>query len=153
MFLEIGCVSIKIQSHTFRASVQLWQLQGYSVSPNWQQSDLRFTRLTNSKSGEVIFYIFFVISGLFWNIISEILFYLFFYLQVLTFKQVTWQTLRIEADASDSCEDAPTTPLRLLTNGGRLNIALKRRVRFIVKKNIDATFIACFVITPHFLTI
>ncbi|XP_073472112.1 bridge-like lipid transfer protein family member 3A [Aquarana catesbeiana] len=100
MFLEIGCVSIKIQSHTFRASVQLWQLQGYSVSPNWQQSDLRFTRLTNSQRGEV-----------------------------LTFKQVTWQTLRIEADASESCEDAPTTPLRLLTNGGRLNIALKRRTK------------------------
>ncbi|KAM5182469.1 bridge-like lipid transfer protein family member 3A isoform 2-T2 [Mantella aurantiaca] len=100
MFLEIGCVSIKIQSHTFRASVQLWQLQGYSVSPNWQQSDLRFTRLTHSQRGEV-----------------------------LTFKQVTWQTLRIEADASESCEDAPTTPLRLLTNGGRLNVALKRRTK------------------------
>ncbi|CAI9537868.1 unnamed protein product, partial [Staurois parvus] len=100
MFLEIGCVSIKIQSHTFRASLQLWQLQGYSVSPNWQQSDLRFTRLTHSQRGEV-----------------------------LTFKQVTWQTLRIEADASESCEDAPTTPLRLLTNGGRLNVALKRRTK------------------------
>ncbi|XP_072279045.1 bridge-like lipid transfer protein family member 3A isoform X2 [Pyxicephalus adspersus] len=100
MFLEIGCVSIKIQSRTFRASLQLWQLQGYSVSPNWQQSDLRFTRLTHSQRGEV-----------------------------LTFKQVTWQTLRIEADASESCDDAPTTPLRLLTNGGRLNVALKRRTK------------------------
>ncbi|XP_018416102.1 PREDICTED: UHRF1-binding protein 1 [Nanorana parkeri] len=100
MFLEIGCVSIKIQSHTFRASLQLWQLQGYSVSPYWQQSDLRFTRLTHSQRGEV-----------------------------LTFKQVTWQTLRIEADASENCDDAPTTPLRLLTNGGRLNLALKRRIK------------------------
>ncbi|XP_068125504.1 bridge-like lipid transfer protein family member 3A [Hyperolius riggenbachi] len=100
MFLDIGCVSIKIQSHTFRASVQLWQLQGYSVSPSWQQSDLRFTRLTHPERGEV-----------------------------LTFKQVTWQTLRIEADASESSDDAPTTPLRLLTNGGRLNVALKRRTK------------------------
>ncbi|XP_075051859.1 bridge-like lipid transfer protein family member 3A [Mixophyes fleayi] len=100
MFIEVGCVSIKIESHTFRASLQLWQLQGYSVSPTWQQSDLRFTRLTHPQRGEV-----------------------------LTFKQVTWQTLRIEADASDSCEDAPTTPLRLLTNGGQLNVTLKRRIK------------------------
>ncbi|XP_075709677.1 bridge-like lipid transfer protein family member 3A isoform X6 [Rhinoderma darwinii] len=100
MFLEIGCVIIKIESQTFRASLQLWQLQGYSVSPTWQQSDLRFTRLTHPQRGEV-----------------------------LTFKQVTWQTLRIEADASESCEDAPSTPLRLLTNGGRLNVALKRRTK------------------------
>ncbi|XP_069612672.1 bridge-like lipid transfer protein family member 3A isoform X2 [Ranitomeya imitator] len=100
MLLEVGCVIIKIESQTFHASLQLWQLQGYSVSPTWQQSDLRFTRLTHPQRGEV-----------------------------LTFKQVTWQTLRIEADASESCEDAPSTPLRLLTNGGKLNIALKRRTK------------------------
>ncbi|CAJ0937845.1 unnamed protein product, partial [Ranitomeya imitator] len=100
MLLEVGCVIIKIESQTFHASLQLWQLQGYSVSPTWQQSDLRFTRLTHPQRGEV-----------------------------LTFKQVTWQTLRIEADASESCEDAPSTPLRLLTNGGKLNIALKRRMK------------------------
>ncbi|XP_063309123.1 bridge-like lipid transfer protein family member 3A [Pelobates fuscus] len=100
MFIDVGCVSIKIKSRTFRASLQLWQFQGYSVSPNWQQSDLRFTRLTHPQWG-----------------------------QVLTFKQITWQTLRIEADASESCEDAPSTPLRLLTNSGRINIALKRRIK------------------------
>ncbi|KAM8977260.1 bridge-like lipid transfer protein family member 3A [Pelodytes ibericus] len=100
MFLDVGCVSIKIESRTFRASLQLWQLQGYSVSPNWQQSDLHFTRLTHPQRGEV-----------------------------LTFKQVKWQTLRIEADASESSEDAPSTPLRLLTSGGRLHIALKRRIK------------------------
>ncbi|XP_063810977.1 bridge-like lipid transfer protein family member 3A isoform X2 [Pseudophryne corroboree] len=100
MFIEVGCVSIKIESHTFRASLQLWQLQGYSVSPTWQKSDLRFTRLTHPQRGEV-----------------------------LTFKQVTWQTLRIEADASESYDDAPSTPLRLLTNGGQMNIALKRRTK------------------------
>ncbi|XP_056413624.1 bridge-like lipid transfer protein family member 3A isoform X3 [Hyla sarda] len=52
MLLEIGCVIIKIESQTFRASLQLWQLQGYSVSPTWQQSDLRFTRLTHPQRGE-----------------------------------------------------------------------------------------------------
>lgn len=47
----------------------------------------------------------------------------------MTFKEITWQTLRIEADASDSGDqDLVTTPLRLITNQGRIQIALKRRV-------------------------
>uniref|UniRef100_A0A8C5LXW3 Bridge-like lipid transfer protein family member 3A n=1 Tax=Leptobrachium leishanense TaxID=445787 RepID=A0A8C5LXW3_9ANUR len=49
--------------------------------------------------------------------------------KVLTFKQVTWQTLRVEAYASETCEDTPSTPLRLLTNSGHLRIALKRRIK------------------------
>ncbi|KAE8623372.1 hypothetical protein XENTR_v10005582 [Xenopus tropicalis] len=100
MFLEVGCVIIKIESRTFHASLQLWQLEGYSVSPNWQKTDLRFTRLTHPHKGEV-----------------------------LTFKEVIWQTLRVEADASEDSEDAPSTPLRLLTSGGRLHVALKRRMK------------------------
>lgn len=49
--------------------------------------------------------------------------------QVLTFKEITWQTLRIEADATDNGDQDPvTTPLRLITNQGRIQIALKRRV-------------------------
>ncbi|XP_018104782.1 UHRF1-binding protein 1 isoform X2 [Xenopus laevis] len=100
MFLEVGCVVIKIESRTFHASLQLWQLQGYSVSPNWQKTDLRFTRLTHPDKGEV-----------------------------LTFKEVIWQTLRVEADASENSEDVPSTPLRLLTSGGRLHVALKRRMK------------------------
>ncbi|XP_044144114.1 UHRF1-binding protein 1 isoform X3 [Bufo gargarizans] len=112
MFLEIGCVIIKIESQAFHASLQLWQLQGYSVSPTWQQSDLQFTRLTHPQRREV-----------------------------LTFKQVTWQTLRIEADASDCCDDAPSTPLRLLTNGGRLNVALKRRTKDCMVLSSKLTFV------------
>lgn len=50
--------------------------------------------------------------------------------QVLTFKELTWQTLRIEADATDNGDQDPiTTPLRLITNQGRIQISLKRRVR------------------------
>lgn len=49
--------------------------------------------------------------------------------QVLTFKEITWQTLRIEADATDNGDqDLVTTPLRLITNQGRIQISLKRRV-------------------------
>lgn len=63
------------------------------------------------------------------NFIHRIKGFYFLPLQVLTFKELTWQTLRIEADATDSGEqDSVTTPLRLITNQGRIQIALKRRV-------------------------
>ncbi|XP_008838342.1 UHRF1-binding protein 1 isoform X1 [Nannospalax galili] len=101
MFIIVNSITIKIHSKAFHASFELWQLQGYSVNPNWQQSDLRLTRVTDPCRGEV-----------------------------LTFKEITWQTLRIEADATDSGDQDPvTTPLRLITNQGRIQIALKRRTK------------------------
>lgn len=101
MFIIVNSITIKIHSKAFHASFELWQLQGYSVNPNWQQSDLRLTRITDPRRGEV-----------------------------LTFKEITWQTLRIEADATDSGDqDLVTTPLRLITNQGRIQIALKRRTK------------------------
>ncbi|XP_004674037.1 PREDICTED: UHRF1-binding protein 1 [Condylura cristata] len=101
MFIVVSSITIKIHSKAFHASFELWQLQGYSVNPNWQQSDLRFTRITDPRRGEV-----------------------------LTFKEITWQTLRIEADATDNGDQDPvTTPLRLITNQGRIQIALKRRTK------------------------
>ncbi|XP_074833519.1 bridge-like lipid transfer protein family member 3A [Carettochelys insculpta] len=101
MFIVVNSITIKIHSKAFHASLELWQLQGYSVNPNWQQSDLRFTRIADSQRGEV-----------------------------LTFKELTWQTLRIEADATDNGDDdLITTPLRLITNQGRIQISLKRRTK------------------------
>ncbi|XP_075411617.1 bridge-like lipid transfer protein family member 3A [Tenrec ecaudatus] len=101
MFIVVNSITIKIHSKAFHASFELWQLQGYSVNPGWQQSDLRLTRITDPHRGEV-----------------------------LTFKEITWQTLRIEADATDSGDQDPvTTPLRLITNQGRIQIALKRRTK------------------------
>ncbi|CAM4684982.1 bridge-like lipid transfer protein family member 3A isoform X1 [Caretta caretta] len=101
MFIVVNSITIKIHSKAFHASFELWQLQGYSVNPNWQQSDLRFTRITDTQRGEV-----------------------------LTFKELTWQTLRIEADATDNGDQDPTTtPLRLITNQGRIQISLKRRTK------------------------
>ncbi|XP_067387540.1 bridge-like lipid transfer protein family member 3A [Emydura macquarii macquarii] len=101
MFIVVNSITIKIHSKAFHASFELWQLQGYSVNPNWQQSDLRFTRITDSHRGEV-----------------------------LTFKELNWQTLRIEADATDNGDQDPiTTPLRLITNQGRIQISLKRRTK------------------------
>ncbi|XP_055119790.2 bridge-like lipid transfer protein family member 3A isoform X2 [Symphalangus syndactylus] len=101
MFIIVNSITIKIHSKAFHAAFELWQLQGYSVNPNWQQSDLRLTRITDPRRGEV-----------------------------LTFKEITWQTLRIEADATDNGDQDPvTTPLRLITNQGRIQIALKRRTK------------------------
>ncbi|XP_031203086.1 UHRF1-binding protein 1 isoform X1 [Mastomys coucha] len=101
MFIMVNSITIKIHSKAFHASFELWQLQGYSVNPNWQQSDLRLTRITDPRRGEV-----------------------------LTFKEITWQTLRVEADATENGDQDPvTTPLRLITNQGRIQIALKRRTK------------------------
>uniref|UniRef100_A0A8C5P0N5 Bridge-like lipid transfer protein family member 3A n=1 Tax=Jaculus jaculus TaxID=51337 RepID=A0A8C5P0N5_JACJA len=101
MFIVVNSITIRICAKAFHASFELWQLQGYSVNPSWQQSDLRLTRITDPRRGEV-----------------------------LTFKEITWQTLRIEADATENGDQDPvTTPLRLITNQGRIQIALKRRTK------------------------
>ncbi|KAK0143425.1 UHRF1-binding protein 1 [Merluccius polli] len=101
MSVIINSITIKVHARAFHASFELWQLQGNSLNPKWQQSDLRYTRITDPKRGEV-----------------------------LTFKEINWQSLRIEADAIESeDQDLGTTPLRLITNQGRIRIALKRRVK------------------------
>lgn len=53
MFIIVNSITIKIHSKAFHASFELWQLQGYSVNPHWQQSDLRLTRITDPRRGEV----------------------------------------------------------------------------------------------------
>lgn len=53
MFIIVNSITVKIHSKAFHASFELWQLQGYSVNPNWQQSDLRLTRITDPHRGEV----------------------------------------------------------------------------------------------------
>ncbi|KAK5863883.1 hypothetical protein PBY51_000875 [Eleginops maclovinus] len=101
MSVRINSITIKVQARAFHASFELWQLQGNSLNPKWQSSDLRYTRVTDPKRGEV-----------------------------LTFKEINWQSLRIEADAIESNDqDLGSTPLRLITNQGRIRIALKRRIK------------------------
>lgn len=101
MSIRINSITIKVQARAFHASFELWQLQGNSLNPKWQRSDLRYTRITDPKRGEV-----------------------------LTFKEINWQSLRIEADAIEGDDqDLGSTPLRLITNQGRIRIALKRRIK------------------------
>lgn len=47
---------------------------------------------------------------------------------LLTFKQIDWQTLRIEADClTDSAVSGKTTPLRLITNQSKIRISVKKK--------------------------
>lgn len=67
-----------------------------SKSPSWQRCDLRMTRLKEPDRG-----------------------------QLLIFKELEWQTVRIEAR---STKDKELTPLRLLTNQARCRITIKKRI-------------------------
>ncbi|CAG5077279.1 Similar to Uhrf1bp1l: UHRF1-binding protein 1-like (Mus musculus) [Cotesia congregata] len=67
-----------------------------SKSPTWQRCDLRMTRVKDPDRG-----------------------------QLLIFKELEWQTVRIEAQ---STIDQNLTPLRLLTNQARCRITIKKRL-------------------------
>lgn len=67
-----------------------------SKTPKFTKSDLRMTRLKNPQKG-----------------------------QLLIFKELEWQTVRIEAK---STIDKNLTPLRLLTNQARCRIVIKKRL-------------------------
>lgn len=99
--LSVNSIIIKIKAKAFNASFELSQLQIYSVNTSWQQSDLRFTRIQDPQRGEV-----------------------------LTFKEITWQMIRIEADAIQNEEhDILSAPVRLITNQSKLKVSLKRRLK------------------------
>lgn len=67
-----------------------------SKTPKWQTGDLRVTRLKDPIRG-----------------------------QLLIFKELSWQTVRIEAS---STQDKTLTPLRLLTNQARCRITIKKKL-------------------------
>lgn len=74
-----------------------------SKTPKWLSGDLRVTRLKDTVHGHL-----------------------------LIFKELSWQTVRIEAS---STQDKTLTPLRLLTNEARCRITIK-------KKLLDCTILA-----------
>uniref|UniRef100_A0A3Q2XM20 Bridge-like lipid transfer protein family member 3B n=1 Tax=Hippocampus comes TaxID=109280 RepID=A0A3Q2XM20_HIPCM len=98
MSLSINSIVIRISAKAFNASFELSQLQVYSVNTNWSVSDLRFTRIQDPQRGEL-----------------------------LTFKEISWQMIRIEADAIQSAEhDMLSAPIRLITNQSKIRVTLKR---------------------------
>ncbi|XP_015834568.1 bridge-like lipid transfer protein family member 3A isoform X1 [Tribolium castaneum] len=94
--VTVNTVNILFNSPAFTASVQLSRIVVESKSPKWAKSDLRLTRLKDGEKG-----------------------------QLLIFKELEWQTVRIEAK---STIDKNLTPLRLLTNQARCRIVIKKRL-------------------------
>ncbi|GLV35400.1 uncharacterized protein CBL_01450 [Carabus blaptoides fortunei] len=94
--IAVNTVNITFNSPAFTASVQISRIIVESKSTSWQRSDLRMTRLKDTDKG-----------------------------QILIFKELEWQTVRIEAK---STKDKELTPLRLLTNHARCRITIKKRL-------------------------
>ncbi|XP_068611139.1 bridge-like lipid transfer protein family member 3B [Brachionichthys hirsutus] len=101
MSLSINSIVIRIGAKAFNASFELSQLQVYSVDPGWSISNLHSTRIKDDQRGEV-----------------------------LTFKEISWQMIRIEADAIQSAEhEMLSAPIRLITNQSKIRVTLKRRIK------------------------
>lgn len=101
MSLSINSIVIRISAKAFNASFELSQLQVYSVNPSWSIGDLRFTRIQDPQRGEI-----------------------------LTFKEISWQMIRIEADAIQNAEhEMVSAPIRLITNQSKIRVTLKRRIK------------------------
>ncbi|XP_068247106.1 bridge-like lipid transfer protein family member 3B isoform X2 [Palaemon carinicauda] len=104
MTVTVNSVHITFSSHAFHATFQLSRIVLDSKNPNWQKADLRMTRLKEPDRGEL-----------------------------LIFKELTWQTLRVEAR---STKDQSLTPLRLITNQARCRITIKKKIH-------DCSVVAC----------
>ncbi|MBN3272617.1 UH1BL protein, partial [Polyodon spathula] len=99
--ISVNSIVIRIKAKAFNASFELSQLKVYSVNTSWQPGDLRFTRIHDPQRGEI-----------------------------LTFKEVSWQMIRIEADAIQSGDhEILSAPVRLITNQSKIRVTLKRRLK------------------------
>uniref|UniRef100_A0A6P7FPH1 UHRF1-binding protein 1-like n=1 Tax=Diabrotica virgifera virgifera TaxID=50390 RepID=A0A6P7FPH1_DIAVI len=94
--VHVNTVNILFTSPAFSASVQISRIVVDSKNHKFQPSDLRMTRLKNQAKG-----------------------------QVLIFKELKWDTVRIEAK---STKDKNLTPLRLIINEARCRIVIKKRL-------------------------
>ncbi|XP_034473082.1 UHRF1-binding protein 1-like isoform X2 [Drosophila innubila] len=94
--IVVNTVNVNFVSAAFTASVQMSRIRVESKTPKWANADLRSTRLKDGHKGII-----------------------------LIFKELSWQTVRIEAS---STQDKSLTPLRLLTNHARCRITIRKRL-------------------------
>ncbi|XP_022906277.1 bridge-like lipid transfer protein family member 3B isoform X2 [Onthophagus taurus] len=94
--VTVNTVNVTFNSPAFTANVQIQRIKVESKSPLWEKAELRMTRLKEQGKG-----------------------------QILIFKELEWQTLRVEAK---STKDKNLTPLRLLTNQAKCRITIKKRL-------------------------
>ncbi|KAG5675899.1 hypothetical protein PVAND_005758 [Polypedilum vanderplanki] len=92
----VNTVNVNFKSPAFTASVQMSRIRVESRTPKWAAAELRFTRLKDPINGII-----------------------------LIFKELSWQTVRIEAS---STQDQNLTPLRLLTNQAKCRITIKKKI-------------------------
>lgn len=94
--VTINSVVLTLRSHAFIASFQMSRIVVDSKSPTWKKADLRMTRVKDTDKGEL-----------------------------LIFKELSWQTVRIEAKSTINDD---LTPLRLITNQARCRITIKKKM-------------------------
>ncbi|XP_055588824.1 bridge-like lipid transfer protein family member 3B isoform X2 [Uranotaenia lowii] len=94
--IVVNTVNVNLKSPAFTASVQMSRIRVESRTPKWLLGDLRVTRLKDPTRG-----------------------------LILIFKELSWQTVRIEAS---STQDQNLTPLRLITNQARCRIIIKKKL-------------------------
>ncbi|WAR03200.1 UH1BL-like protein [Mya arenaria] len=100
IYVHINSVSVRFMSDKFHASLQLSRVKVQSLTPNWvQPTDIRQTRIRSEATDEIIL-----------------------------FKEVDWQTTRIEANAHEDETSLPSTPLRLIANQSKIRIVLKKKL-------------------------
>ncbi|XP_030829282.1 UHRF1-binding protein 1-like isoform X1 [Strongylocentrotus purpuratus] len=99
MYVHVNSIIGKFKSDTFHADIQIAQLIVQSTTPDWKPADLRYSRIKDMNRG-----------------------------QVLTFKAVEWSTFRLTVDAIEKGSGSPTTPIRLITNQGKICITIKKRL-------------------------
>ncbi|GAB6031805.1 hypothetical protein CHUAL_010207 [Chamberlinius hualienensis] len=98
--VSVNSVDIRFKSSAFHASFQLSRVRLESRTPNWHRTNnLRLTKLKDADRGEL-----------------------------LIFKELEWQTLKMEASAIDKSAEF-IAPLRLITNQAKCRITIKKRLQ------------------------
>lgn len=92
----VNTVNVTFVSQAFTSSIQISRIRVESKTPKWMHGDLRVTRLKDTIHGHL-----------------------------LIFKELSWQTVRIEAS---STQFKNLTPLRLLTNQASCKITIKKKM-------------------------
>ncbi|XP_038052291.1 UHRF1-binding protein 1-like isoform X2 [Patiria miniata] len=98
MYIHINSITGTLKSDTFHINLQIAQLIVQSTTPNWKAADLRYSRIKDSNRE-----------------------------QILTFKELEWSTVRLTLDAIETDKERPTTPIRLITNQGKVRVTIKKR--------------------------
>ncbi|KAF2358503.1 Vacuolar protein sorting-associated protein 13 N-terminal domain [Trinorchestia longiramus] len=98
--VTVNSVHVTFRSAVFSAVCQMSRVVLDSRSPGWQRVvDLRMTRLKDPERGFL-----------------------------LLFKELSWQSLRVEATSNTADQQQQLAPLRLLTNASHCRLTIKKKL-------------------------